>query len=269
MNYDESTKAVLTPPVSLDVNCILVYEGIISSAPNSPDTDDTRQIATGVQKLCGSCCLPCVIPCAGSCSYVDATEGIPDYDQQLANVPEKYVMYVDYISPITGLIFKGYLCVDYYGIDYPYAWWIQQEMTEYPETTLFSTCPEGRSGSIFGLCLYLYPDPHPPDASVRMYIIGDNECCLLGGDSGQLSNNYTMSFQLTEYGQNAGYVSIVDSCLICDDATNWIYPRNYAKNDKVKIDSSGHCYICYQNHTSSINTRPETGLNWQNYWVKF
>jgi hypothetical protein len=55
--YDESTKAVLTPLTSQDVNYILVYEGIISSNPNSPDLDDTRQIATAIQKLQ---CLPLI-----------------------------------------------------------------------------------------------------------------------------------------------------------------------------------------------------------------
>ena len=58
MNYDQTTKAVLTPPTTQDANYILVYEGIISSDPNSPDTDDTQQIATGVQKLCDTYCFP-------------------------------------------------------------------------------------------------------------------------------------------------------------------------------------------------------------------
>jgi hypothetical protein len=56
LNYNESTKAILTPPESNDVNYILVYEGIISSDPNSPDTDDTRQIGTGVMTSCQGCC---------------------------------------------------------------------------------------------------------------------------------------------------------------------------------------------------------------------
>lgn len=65
MNYNESNKAILTPPVSQDVNCILVYEGIIGSDPNSPDSDDTRQIATGIfSAYCESCsCQNCPIQC--------------------------------------------------------------------------------------------------------------------------------------------------------------------------------------------------------------
>ncbi len=62
LNYNESTKAVLTSPTSGDVQYVLVYEGTISAAPNSPDSDDTRQIATGIKDLCSTCCTP-LTPC--------------------------------------------------------------------------------------------------------------------------------------------------------------------------------------------------------------
>ncbi len=51
MNYGQTTKAVFTPPTSDDIQYVLIYEGIISSNPNSPDSDDTRQIATGKAQM--------------------------------------------------------------------------------------------------------------------------------------------------------------------------------------------------------------------------
>ena len=53
LNYDQPTKAVLNPPESDDIQqYILVYEGTISANTDSPDSDDSRQIATTVGKLC-------------------------------------------------------------------------------------------------------------------------------------------------------------------------------------------------------------------------
>ena len=59
MNYDQSTKAALTPPESEDIQqYILVYEGIISATPGSPDLDDTKQIATAVFTISSAPCDP-------------------------------------------------------------------------------------------------------------------------------------------------------------------------------------------------------------------
>ncbi|MFA5251871.1 MAG: hypothetical protein WC454_04725 [Phycisphaerae bacterium] len=61
MNYDQTTKAVLTPPTQGNVQYILVYEGIISSNPNSPDSDDTHQIATGKAQMGFVTCVLCPV----------------------------------------------------------------------------------------------------------------------------------------------------------------------------------------------------------------
>ncbi len=56
MNYDESTKAVLTPPTSGDAQYVLVYEGTISANPASPDPYDLDAIAVSVEAIDGANC---------------------------------------------------------------------------------------------------------------------------------------------------------------------------------------------------------------------
>jgi len=44
----------------------------------------------------------------------------------------------------------------------------------------------------------------------------------------------------------------------------WTLGENYSMGDSVV--GTGGLYVCKQNHTATINDKPETGANWASYW---
>jgi hypothetical protein len=279
MNYDESTKAVLTPPESNDVNqYILVYEGTISADPNSPDSDDTRQIATTVQKLCSTCCQsisPC--PCeynpieCTTCSWFEQgktssylavkfegirncsdgslhpANGIYCLEEQFGHCP------VD-VPDNTHCCWAGFNNTNFYAdVSVGMAQW---QYPPYPvvPAILVRIFEEEPTGGLDDTILFIY----------RGEVLEDFVCYKLPLNLNSILTCYT--FDGISYG---GKVTIWNPCENpCLNSTIWISGHNYILNDKVKLSGSdAFCYKCYVAHLSDSTNRPGSGANWQNYWM--
>jgi hypothetical protein len=270
MNYDESTKAVLSPPVSQDVNYILVYEGIISADPNLPDSDDTRQIATSVKKLCSSCChWP---PTWCSCGYNNEEPTCFGENQ----TPSQLIAIVSGVRLCsTGELaegINGIYCLHYYYVAPPpyqgaYSCWASS--SSYPLIVYFPHHPYIRSEppgvfyfssvSVISEC-WTYDD---------FGLIGPPPCRKVfegGGPDGCSTEYFCDAYYSGYYG---GYCIILNPCnQLCEDSSIWEIEHNYGINDKVKVNAGGEfCYICFADHLSDSTNKPGFGANWSNYWI--
>jgi hypothetical protein len=285
LNYNEFTKAVLALPVSQDVNCILVYEGTISSDPNSLDSDDTRQIATGVRKLCSNCYGP---PCE------ECPDGAPQYIKVIVNGYFDYLCeywgYWPYIHIIAaGMNGVYYLpWSGYTGLGGGCLWSCSFKIP----TMIFdgchdSACSQSRQKEMYDtltLSIYKSGSQGMLDSILSGYdITGGNEPI-----SWHLQHRYTIKNNtcldsdspvtggIADIFYDSFYFENVTADVIgigsIEDYTPdlWNAGVIYHIGGIVKINlEDSYAFICLAGHTSSEgDNKPLTGTSWKDYWQK-